>query len=138
MQLDVSLMRGGKNARLLQGNCRLAGGEISANEVKFSIAGLRRDLLQVANRREWRAFCEEEQTKVVVGVAIRWLDLQNSAELLLCGINLLLGEVEIAEIIVRRCGVWIKFQGSLESFKGLVIVFLVSVDDAEKVAGFDA
>ena len=92
----------------------------------------------MADRREWRAFCEEEQSKVVVGVAIRWLDLQNSAELLLCGINLLLGEVEISEIIVRRCGVWIKFQGSLESFKGLVIVFLVSVDDAEKVAGFDA
>ena len=130
-------MRGGKNVRLLQGNCRLARGEISANEVESCIARLRRDLLQVANRREWRAFCEEKQTEVVVGVAIRWSDLQNSAELLLCGINLLLGKVEIAEIIVRRCGVGVEFQGSLESFESLVIVFLVGVDDAEKVAGFD-
>ena len=138
MYLDVVLVLRGK----LRGHLQRIGGapglEVSANQVETGGQICRPHAQEVGNGFSRGPLVQEEHTQVVVAVAIRRVEAQNSPEFLLRQVELLLGDVDVSQVVVNLGGAGGKLQCFLEHVDGVRVVLPCAFDNAEKVVSVDA
>ncbi len=94
--------------------------------------------LKVRNGFRRRSPSHQEHTKVIVGVPISRLEPQSSSEFFLRQVELLLGDVDVAQIVMGLGRLGGKLQSLLERCNRVGEVLSIAFDDPQQVVTLHA
>ena len=73
----------------------------------------------------------QDQTEIVVGLAIAGINAQDLSKLFFRQIEFFLSDVNVSQIVMSSSGIGIELQRVLKRFQSVVVVFLAAVRDSQ-------